>query len=342
MKTSIRLNNDVAPSVLLDIAAAAEEGGFDQLWVSHDLLLRSAPVLVATVAAHTSRLHLGIGILNPYTMHPAEVAMAAATLQEVSDGRFLLGLAAGATEFMDWVGLSRDQPLRRTREALRAIRALTRGERPADIGGAGEGWTEEAFLRLPQQTDVPIYLGAMSPRMLELAGAEADGALPLLFPPERYPDVISHIATGARESGRSLHTRPIDVAACVWVSVHDDIELANRELADKLAYYGPSFAPYVLRLAGVSPQDFDPVVAAMKRGDVDGAAARITPEMMRLGISGTAANVTKRCRWLLDNGATHLSFGPPLGPDPAAAVAALGRDVVAQLRPQVTPGAKGR
>ena len=75
LRLSLRLNNDLPPSRYIEIAVAAEEAGFDQLWVSHDLLLRSAPVLLAAAAGVTSRIHLGAGVLNPYSAHPAELAM---------------------------------------------------------------------------------------------------------------------------------------------------------------------------------------------------------------------------------------------------------------------------
>lgn len=329
MKFSLRLNNDLPFDQLTELAMTAETAGFDQLWVSHDLLLRSAPVLLGALAMETTTLELGIGIVNPYSIHPAELAMMAASLQEVSGGRFRLGLSAGAAEFLGWVGLERELPLTRTREALRAIRALVEGGRPADVEGAGSGWTDQAHLRTPPM-QVPIHIGAMSPRMLELSGAEADGVLPLLFPPEHFPVARDHVVAGARAVGRDPHE--VDIAACVWASVDDDGERADRALAEKLAYYGPSFSPYLLTRAGIDLADFAPVTVALERGDVDAAVAHVTPEMLRLGISGTATDVLDRCRWLVDQGARHISFGPPLGPDPIAAVRRLGTGVMDQLR----------
>ena len=95
MKFSVRVNNDLSVAELTALAVAAEAAGFDQLWVSNDLFLRSAPVLAATLAARTSRIGLGIGVMNPYSVHPSELAMMAATLQEASGGRFLLGIGRG-------------------------------------------------------------------------------------------------------------------------------------------------------------------------------------------------------------------------------------------------------
>ena len=82
LRTSLRLNNDLPVSTFVDLAVRAENAGFDQVWVSHDLFLRSAPVLLAAAAVATRRVILGMGALNPYSAHPVELAMHAATLQE--------------------------------------------------------------------------------------------------------------------------------------------------------------------------------------------------------------------------------------------------------------------
>ena len=89
--------------------------GFDQIWVSNDLFLRSAPVILQAVAHATQRIEVGTGILNPYTIHPAEIAMLAATMDEATGNRFNLGLAAGAGEFLKWVGIETAQPLAASR-----------------------------------------------------------------------------------------------------------------------------------------------------------------------------------------------------------------------------------
>lgn len=325
MRFSIRVNNDLDIATLTAVARAAEAGGFDQLWVSNDLFLRSCPVLLATLAERTSRILLGSGVLNPYSVHPAEIAMLAVTLQEASSGRFLLGLGAGAEEFLGWAGIERTRPLARTREAVLAIRALLAGERPADVAG---GWRAEGRLRLPP-APTPIYLGGMSPRMLALAGELADGALPLLYPPEHYPTAAAQVRAGMRDTGREF-----DLPACVWVSVAADASAGRRALAEKIAYYGASFAPYLLERAGLSTADFTPVQDALARGEQEAAVALVDDRMLALGIAGDPHEVVRRCRALVEAGARHLSFGPPLGPDPVAAVETLARDVL----PYVTPG----
>jgi 5,10-methylenetetrahydromethanopterin reductase len=169
----------------------------------------------------------------------------------------------------------------------------------------------------------------MSPRMLELAGELADGALALLFPPEHYPVAAGHVRAGLARAGRDPGA--FDLPACVWCSVDPDVQRARLALAAKLAYYGPSIAPSLLAAAGLRPDDFAPASAALAAGGVDAAARLVTPGMLRLGIAGGAEEVLERCRWLRAQGATHISFGPPLGPDPLAAVDLLGREVLPRL-----------
>jgi 5,10-methylenetetrahydromethanopterin reductase len=328
VRASLRLNNDLDADRLVSLAVLAEAHGFDSIWVSHDLFLRSAPVLLALIARETSRIGIGSCVLNPYSAHPAELAMTAATLQEVSGGRFRLGVAAGDAGFLGWAGIERRRPLERVREAVVAVRALLDGGRPAEVAGAGEGWRPDGWLRSgPAPT--PIYLGAMGPRMLRLAGALADGALALLFPPEHYPVAAGLVRQGAAAAGRD--PGELDLPACVWCSIDPDPERARLALAAKLAYYGQGISPFLLERAGLRAGDFEPVAAALRSGGVAAAASLVTPAMLGLGIAGGPDEVLARCRWLRDQGATHVSFGPPLGPDPLAAVETLGREVLPGL-----------
>lgn len=327
LRTSIRLNNDLAPGEFAEIAGVAERAGLDQVWYSNDLFLRSAPVVLAVAAERTSRIHLGAGIMNLYSVHPSELAMMAATLQETSGGRFLLGLGAGAEEFLAWAGIPRPQPLARTRAAHDAIRTLLDGGSPADDGVWA--WRDEARLLAPPAVRVPIYLGVMSPRMLALAGERCDGALPLLFPPEHWTTASEQVDVGLATSGRDRST--FDLAACVWVSIDPDVKRAELLLGEKIAYYGPSFAPYLLERAGLRVEDFEEVTTELRTSGPAAAARLVTPQMLRLGIAGGPDEVIARCRWLIDHGARHVSFGPPLGADPAAAVELLGAQVLPAL-----------
>ena len=330
MKFSLRLNNDLPIPQYVAIAQAAEAAGFDQLWVSNDLFLRSAPVILSAVAQATRHIEIGTCILNPYTINPAEIAMLAATLDELSEGRFNLGISAGANDFLNWIGVEQPKPLTAVREAIDAIRRLFSGER-TPMHGASLQWTEEAYLRFSPRRRVPIYVGALSPNMLRLIGSTADGGLPLLFPPEHYETVIPYIREGAATAGRSLDE--VDVAACVWCSLGDNQASAEDALREKIAYYGHALSPLIWNRLGLAREDFDAIEhAVMVERDVEKAKRLVTPAMLKIGIVGTGQDVAARLKSLVDLGVRHLSFGPPLGSDLLAAVDILGRDVLPRFR----------
>lgn len=262
--------------------------------------------------------------------------MLAATMDELSGNRFNLGLAAGAGEFLHWVGIEPVKPLTMMRETIAAIRKLLGGERAA-FEGTHLRWTGEAYLRFPAPRVTPIYLGAMSPGMLRLAGELCDGVLPLLFPPEHYFTVRPLVERGLRERPTSLggdgrHGR-FDFAACLWVALDEDRAAARRVLAQKIAYYGPALSPMIYERLGITREDFRPIERAlMVEGDADKAAALVSDAMLRIGIVGDAEDLLVRLRPMIESGADHLSFGPPLGPDRLKAIELLGREVLPRLR----------
>lgn len=330
MKFSLRLNNDLPVADYLKLARAAEAAGFDQFWVSDDLFLRSAVVILTAVAAHTERIEIGTCILNPYTIHPAEIAMIAATLDEASGGRFNLGLSAGAAEFLKWVDIAPEKPLTLTVETIEAVNRLLSGERAA-MNGQTLRWSEEAYLRFKPTRRVPVYLGALSPRMLRAIGEVADGGLPLLLPPEHYETVLPLIRAGAEAAGRDLDE--IDIAACVWCSLSEDRAAADDALREKIAYYGHAFSPLIWERLGLTRGDFDAIEqAAMREYDLEKAKRLVTPEMLRIGIVGTGRDLIERLEALVALGVRHLSLGPPLGPDPLAAIDMVGREVIPHFR----------
>ncbi len=323
MRFSIRLNNDLPVSDYIRLAQAAESAGFHQFWVSHDLFLQSCPVIIAAVAQATKSIEIGTGILNPYTINPAELAMFAATMDELSGNRFNLGLAAGAAEFLAWIGLEQTRPLAMMRETITAVRRLLAGERVA-LEGESLSWTPAAYMRRKSPRVTPIYVGAMGPKMLQLAGEMADGVLPLLFPPEHYFNVKPLVDKGL--AGRTSRAVGFDFAACVWVSLSSERGAAEEVLAQKIAYYGASLSPLILGQLGVDPSEFAPIQHALTVEEDERKALDLVNErMMRIGVVGQPQDVIDRLEPLVAAGATHLSFGPPLGPDRLEAIRLLGQ-----------------
>ncbi len=330
MRFSLRLNNDLPAAEYMRLAQAAERWGFDQFWVSDDLFLRSAPVILTAVALATQKIEIGTCIVNPYTLHPAEMAMMAATLDEISGGRFNLGLSSGAGEFLKWVGITPERPLTAVRETIQAVRRLLAGEN-ARVEGVFLRWTDEAYLRFTPRRAVPIYLGALSPRMLGAIGELADGGLPLLLPPEHYETVLPYVEAGAAAADRPLDD--IDLAACIWCSLAEERDRAEAALREKIAYYGHAMSPLIWERLGLSQADFRPIEQALMRDrDMARAQTLVTAQMLRIGVVGTSRDLIVRLEHLVALGARHLSFGPPLGPDPIQAIELIGRDIIPHFR----------
>ena len=326
---SIRLNNDHRIEEYVALALRAEALGFDQFWVSNDLFLKSAPVILSAVAGATSRIGIGTAILNPYTMNPAEIAMLAATLDELSGNRFLLGFAAGAGEFIKWVGVEYRTPLAAVRESVAAIRRVLAGE--PGVESSTLPWTKDAYLRFRAPRITPIYIGAMGPKMLRLSGEIGDGALPLLLPPEHYFAVRPILEEGMKDRDPAMG--PLDFACCIWVSLSSDARAARRVLAEKIAYYGSALSPLILERLSLTRQDFAIIERAVtEERDMDKACSLVDDRMLGIGVVGGAKEVIQRLEPLVAAGGRHLSFGPPLGPDPLEAVEILGREVLPYFR----------
>ena len=185
-------------------------------------------------------------------------------------------------------------------------------------------------MRFPTRP-IPIYIGAMSPAMLRTIGRIADGGLPLLFPPEHFATAMRFIQDGLNQAERSVND--VDVAACIWCSVSDDRDKAEAVLKDKIAYYGHALSPLILQQLGVDRREFEPIErAVMVERDLPKARSLVSQKMLRIGVVGTAKDLIPRLEALVDMGARHLSFGPPLGPDPVAAIEILGKEVLPRFR----------
>jgi 5,10-methylenetetrahydromethanopterin reductase len=325
---SIRAGGDLR--ALTAQAQHAERMGFDQLWTGNDLFGPSGIVAMAAVLHATTRLTVGSGVFDPVSIHPVQLAQLASGFQQMSGDRFILGLGAGSDVFFSWAGLEPERPVPRTRRAVVAIRELTNGRCPMGVPGAGNGWTEQAVLHDPRP--VKIYVGAMGPKMLEMTGRLADGALPLCLPPRHVFNAMEQIGRGAAAAGRT--TADLDIAACIWCSIDRDREAAREVLARFIARYSGSLSTDALEANGLDPDEFARTQALLDEGREQDATRSVlrSSSMLELGIVGGAAEVLEQCETLMAAGARHISFGPPMGPDLATAVTLLGEQVLPELR----------
>jgi 5,10-methylenetetrahydromethanopterin reductase len=327
---SARMGSQVGVKDLAAKAKHAEDAGFDQFWTGNDLFGTPGIISLAAIAMSTERIKFGSGVIDPVSMHPAQIAQIASGLQDLSNGRFLLGIGAGSEVFYSWGGITAKSPVVRTREGVLAIRELVEGRSPAGVEGVAPGWLPQGKLRFSRPT--PIYIGAMGPKMLALTGRIADGALPLCLPPRHVFGVVEQIKAGAEKAGRSMDD--IDVAACLWVSIAEDRDEARWLLAKHIAEYSGSLSTDALAANGMDVEEFATTQQLVLDDREDDAIRFVlaSSTMMDLGIVGGPTDVIDQCGALIDAGVKHVSFGPPMGPDAMSSLSILGAKVFPALR----------
>jgi len=315
---------------LIALTVLAEEAGFDFVWYPHDPFMRHTWVMTAAAAEQTSRIQIGSVGTNPYTTDPSEIAGYIATLDELSEGRAVLGLGLHTTDMVGWTGIAAPDPVGRTREAVEIIRALLRGETVA-YQGEEFRWTDQCYLRFkPTRAEVPIYVAAHGPDYLALSGAVGDGSLPMITPPESAAYMVPSILKGAEAAGREAAA--VDIAGCAWLSLSEDRAAAEDLLRPMIAYFAPYLEAPALETIGLAPADFEAIRGHVARADYAAAQAAVTADMLALGIVGTPADVIARIEMLADMGVTQVNLGGPIGPDPEAAIRLMGEQVMPYFR----------
>ena len=312
----------------------AERLGVDDVWApeswGHD-----AVTPLAFVAARTSRIRLGTGIMQAGTRTPALVAMTAMSLASMSGNRFVLGLGVSGPQVIEgWHGVRFERPVQRLREIVEIVRMACRGERVSYRGKVyelplpdGEGKALRAAAR--PQPDIPIYLATLSPKSLEMTGEIADGWLGTSFIPEHADIFFGPLAAGAKRAGRSFDA--IDRQAGGFVAFGDDLErlIPPRKpgLAFTLGAMGSrqhNFYNDAYRRAGYADAATE-VQRLWLEGRRDDAAARVPDELvLKTSLLGTEAMIRDRIRAYRDAGVTTLRVEPD-GATLDARLATLGR-----------------
>lgn len=313
---------------LVAMARLVEDAGFDVVWSGNDFLSGGGLATLTVMLMATERLKVASGVLDPVTIHPGQIAQFASGLQWLSDDRFICGIGAGSDAFYRWASIAHEKPVPRTREALLAIRGLTQGRDLSTETLAGGPWTDTAHLEHPRP--VPIYVGAMGPKMLEMSGRYADGVIALALPPRYVFEVMKHVEVGARKAGRDLEE--IDIAAGVWCGVSDEPERARAELRRHIALMSGSLSTEALVAGGLDPEEFARVQRLLDANRIEDAVAAVTPGMMELAFVGGPSEVIDQCGLLIEAGARHISFGMPGVSQKAAAIRLLGEKVIPELR----------
>jgi F420-dependent oxidoreductase-like protein len=299
----------------LTFAVEAERLGADSVWVA-EAWGYDAFTPLAFLAARTERIRLATGIAQLGARTPALLAMSAMSLQALSGGRFLLGLGTSGPQVMEgWHGVPFSSPLGLTRDVVEIVRKVASGARVHHEGSVvrlplpgGEG---RALRSAAPPAEVPIYLAALGPKNLELAGELADGWLANAFVPEASSVFLEPLAAGAERAGRSV--AEIDVVVPVAVEVTDDEEAAARRHARGYAFTlgamgsrGRNFYTAAFERQGYG-EDVRSVQDLWLAGQREQAAERVPIELgRRTNLLGTEPMIAQRVAVYASVGVTTL------------------------------------
>lgn len=320
VRVGVSLQNHWPVATNVALARLAEDLGYAEVWTNENAHHRGIFTNAATFAAATSRVGIGLGIVNPFHRHPSVVAMEAATLDEASDGRLRLGIGAALWNLRN-LGEADERthrPLTATVEAVGIIRALLRGEPipPPKV------FTTSPDARLdfePLRRDLPVYVGAVRERMLRAAARHADALeLGAIVSVGYARWAVDLVRAELRAAGRD--EAAFDVAAPLFVSVDRDARAARDATRTRLAFYLHRVEPVVRERADVDQDAVARVVADVLEHGAEAAGARIPDEVIdAFTVAGDPEHVGRRLTEYVEAGVRGLVLQSSRGGEERAA-----------------------
>lgn len=295
---------------VVDIGRLAESLGYADLWIPDQSFHHDPFLLLARCARATSSIRLGVAVTNPVSRHPVQIARAAATLGQISGGRFVLGLGAGnRTRVLPALGLPTDQPATRIEEAIDVCRRLLRGER-VSVNGPTLSLTG---IRLEMEMDalgeIPIFVGSRGPLVLRLAGAKADGVfVEAMFTPEGSDYALGEVERGARDAGRD----PAEVEVVAWQAIKLSTTMAAADDARYRSWAAlimRSSRDDVLERIGIPRDTIASVADAFRASGERAAGSRVPDEVVsRLLLAGDPEQIEATLRTVEGRGIDSVSI----------------------------------
>ncbi|MBU6337052.1 MAG: LLM class flavin-dependent oxidoreductase [Acidobacteria bacterium] len=293
----------------LDRVRLAEKLGYASAWTTH-VNGRDALGVCTAYAAATESIGIGTGVVPIYSRTPATMAQEAATIDDLSGGRFTLGIGVSHRPVVEgWHGQSIDKPVTEMREYATTVRSILRGE---PVGETAK-WKTSFALGIGPFPDLPLFVAALSPNMLRLAGEVADGVILWLCNPNYIRDVVVPAVTEGRERA-GLGLDGFEIVAAVPGACTDDPEVAlEAQRRDLIPYFGLPFYRAMLERSG-----FGHDIAAFDAagGDPEKMAAAVSGDFLELlCATGNADEVRAGLERYREAGATLPCVGPVAGTD---------------------------
>ncbi len=297
----------------------AEAAGFEAVWQAESRLVREATVPMAAFAASTETIKVGSGVVNTWTRNAGLLASTFVTLDDLAPGRVILGVGAWWDPLAKKVGINRKKPLQCMRETVEACKALFSLEEVTYNGDFVklDGVRIDVVHGDASARDIPVYIGATGPKMLELSGEIADGVVLNYMVSPTYNDAaMERITAGAERAGRNI--ADIDRPQLVVCSLDKDRSKALDNARLLLTQYLGQ-QPHIMKASGVDQSLIDEVNAIVDwpatHAQIEKAASLVPDEVVQsVSASGTAEECRAKVKEYIDHGAT-CPILYPLGDD---------------------------
>jgi 5,10-methylenetetrahydromethanopterin reductase len=324
------------PSELIELVREIEALGYDDLWYSNEKFYRDPWIGLTIAALYSTRLRLGTFIADPYTQHPALIAVSIASLAELAPGRTVLLMGAGGAAATP-LGFGRRKPARAIEEAIHVVRRLLHGERVnfegeivRFLGGR---------LSFEPRRDIPIYVASRGDLVLEMAGKFADGAMIATYSkPRGIQHGLERIRLGAEEAGRTLDD--LEVLSRVDVCIHEDRRVAIDAVKPMVARMIGSSYPdkrFVQQMGLNVPAELESVLG-QKNPELTTRSAYLLPDefVTSFAWAGTAEDVARQVAAVVKTGVNAVAFLPhaPADTDPRDIMPTI-RTFALEVRPLV-------
>ncbi len=294
----------VRPEDLAESARRAEAAGFSELWLAEDFFFTGGISGANIALAATRRIGVGLGVVSAVARHPALLAMEIATTARAFPGRFFPGIGLGVPAWISQMGLLPSSPLSAVRECVTSIRRLLEGEELTEEGRVFE--FDGVKLVYPQTEEIPLFLGVIGPKMLELSGEVADGSILSVAAGVDYIRWARQRIDAGRESAGGTDQHRLTVFAIY--AVDHDSAAAKQQARKTLAFYKAAGGRNALTDAvGISDQ----LGEMIARGGAEAVAEEMPERWVdELTISGSPGEVAEKIRRLHDAGADSVSLFP--------------------------------
>lgn len=302
---------------VLRVAALADDLGYDSIWIPEAWAYEQFQLL-AEIAGATKRLKLATGIANVFSRSPGLLAMSAATLDEISEGRAILGLGtSGKVVVENFHGVSYRKPLSRLTSTIRIARALWTGQRLTPDLAPDLDLRHFKLEMTPLRSDIPIYVASLQEKAIRAVGELADGWVPTFWPYRHFGDGRALLAEGAAAAGRDPNA--VELAAFVGIVPFDDAAFGRSLLKPLISFYIGGMGTYyhALFCRYGFQENADLVRDLYNRGERKEAAAAVSDDLVdAIAICGPLAHCRERlAEWGshgLDKALMNLPTGAPV------------------------------